>query len=78
MAQVRVALLGRVHSFVGDDRDGLDCSFRFVARVRLTRRLGVIPTLSGSTLTKALSDSWNVNGCNDTGFALGMICTKGK
>jgi hypothetical protein len=32
----------------------------------------VIPTFSGSTLTKALGASWNVNGCSDTGFALGM------
>jgi hypothetical protein len=37
------------------------------------RRLGVIPTLSGSTLIRALSASSNVNGCNETGLAFGMV-----
>src|SRR6266849_5727413 len=32
-----------------------------------------MPTFSGSTLTMALSASWNVSGCNETGFAFGMI-----
>src|ERR1700733_2478217 len=32
-----------------------------------------MPTRSGSTLIIALSDSWNVNGCNEIGFAFGMV-----
>ncbi|MDO8432734.1 MAG: hypothetical protein Q7S58_10045 [Candidatus Binatus sp.] len=43
-----------------------------IARLRFLRRLELMPTLSGSTPTKALIASWNVNGCNETGFAFGM------
>ncbi len=41
-------------------------------RFRLLRRFGVRPTRSGSTSIRALTASWNVSGCNETGFAFGM------
>ena len=46
-------------------------------RLRFLRRLGVIPTLSGSTLTMALRASWNVNGWSDTGLAFGTVISHG-
>lgn len=39
----------------------------------LPRRSGPSPTQSGSTLTKALRASWNVNGWSETGFALAIL-----
>jgi hypothetical protein len=45
---------------------------RFRWRSRFLRRLEVRPRRSGSTLTIALSASWNVSGWSETGLAFGM------
>lgn len=53
-------------------RDGAAFLVKVFGRFCL-RRLGIRPTRSGSTLTKALSASWNVNGWSETGLALGIM-----
>ena len=42
-------------------------------RLRGARRLGVMPTLSGSMRTRCLSASWNVSGWSEMGFAFGIV-----
>ena len=46
--------------------------FRFLATDCRFRRLEVMPTLSGSTLTIALSASWKLSGWSETGLAFGI------